>query len=78
VIDTQPLGPLARAYLAGVKAGQISADEMEETVFDGTTYILFYGVWGTSAGVLRAMAAIFEAAAELKEGENESQTSARH
>ena len=60
-------GPLARAYLAAVRAGQVTEDSPERQLMDGAQYILRYGVVGCTADVLRVIAALCEAVAELKE-----------
>jgi hypothetical protein len=61
-----PLNPLARAYCAAVRAGQITEDSPARQLADGAAYILRHGVNGTAPDVLRVFAAVAEAVAELK------------
>lgn len=63
------ISPLARAYLAAVHAGQVTEDSPERQLMDAAAYILRYGVGGCTADVLRVVAALCEAVAELKEEE---------
>lgn len=60
------LSPLARAYLAAVRSGQISRTDAERQVTNGAEHILRYGASGSTADVLRVVAALCEAVAELK------------
>lgn len=60
------ISPLARAYLAAVRAGQVTEDSPERQLMDGAAYILRHGVDGCTADVLRVMAALCEAVAMLK------------
>ena len=66
------LSPLARAYLAAIRAGQIAEDSPGLQLLDGAAYLLWRGIGGASADVLRVMAALCEVAAELKE-ENQNE-----
>lgn len=66
--------PLARAYLAAVRAGQVTEDSPERQLMDGAQYILRYGVDDCTGDVLRVMAALCEAVAEIKD-ENGAQRS---
>ena len=68
------ISPLARAYLAAVRAGQITEDSPERQLMDGLRFIMQRGVEGTSADMLRVMAALCEVAAELKEESHEIQS----
>jgi predicted amidohydrolase YtcJ len=61
------ISPLARAYLAAVRAGQVTEASPERQLMDAAHYILRYGVEGCTADVLRVVAALCEAVAELKE-----------
>lgn len=64
------ISPLARAYLAAVRAGQVTEASPERQLMDAAHYILRYGVDGCTADVLRVIAALCEAVAELKEESN--------
>jgi hypothetical protein len=68
------ISPLARAYLAAVRAGEIAEDSPGLQLLDGAAYLLWRGIGGTSADVLRVMAALCEVAAELKEESHEIQS----
>jgi len=61
------ISPLARAYLAAIRAGHITEDSPGLQLLDGAAYLLWRGIGGTSVEVLRAMAALCEVAAQLKE-----------
>ena len=61
------ISPLARAYLAAVREGQVTEDSPGRQLMDAAQYILRHGVDGCTADVLRVVAALCEAAAELKE-----------
>lgn len=65
--ESVQVSPLARAYLAAVRSGQVSKDSPERQLMDGAAYILRYGVDGCTADVLRVVAALCEAVATLKE-----------
>jgi len=65
------ISPLARAYLAAVRSGQVTEDSPERQLMDAAAYICRWGVSGCTADVLRVVAALCEAAAELKEGDKE-------
>ena len=58
--------PLARAYCAAVLADEISRADAECQVANAAAYILQYGVANCTADVLRVVAAMCEAMAELK------------
>jgi hypothetical protein len=68
-VENEPIqiGPLARAYLAAVRAGHINSWEAELQLTDGCAYILRNGLGVTTADVLRVIAALCEAVAELKD-----------
>jgi hypothetical protein len=68
------ISPLARAYLAAVRAGQVTEDSPERQLMDAAAYITRWGVSGCTADVLRVVAALCEAAAELKEEDHEIQS----
>ena len=61
------ISPLARAYLAAVRAGQVTEDSPERQLQDAAAYIQRWGVVGCTADVLRVVAALCEAAAEIKD-----------
>jgi hypothetical protein len=61
-----PMNPLARAYCSAVRAGQITEDSPARQLTDGAEHILRHGVSGTSPDLLRVVAALAEAVAELK------------
>ena len=61
------LSPIARAYLAAVRAGQITEDSPERQLEDSALAIVQMGVGRTTADFLRVMAALCEVAAEMKE-----------
>jgi len=61
------ISPLARAYLAAIRAGQVTEDSPERQLMDSAMLLLRLSVAGTSADLLRVMAALCETAAELKE-----------
>jgi hypothetical protein len=80
-VENEPIqiGPLARAYLAAVRAGQINSWEAELQLTDGCAFILRNGLGVTTADVLRVLAALCEAVAKLKdevEGANKLTASA--
>lgn len=61
------ISPLARAYLAAVRAGQVTEDSPERQLQDAAAYIMRWGVSGCTADVLRVVAALAETVAELRE-----------
>jgi hypothetical protein len=61
-----PMHPLARAYCSAVRAGQITEDSPARQLADGAEHILRHGVSGMSPDMLRVVAALAEAVAELK------------
>src|SRR5215831_12620193 len=68
------ISPLALAYLAAVRAGNLHRADAERQVINAAEYILKYGVSACTPDVLRVAAAICEAVAELKEGTHEIQS----
>jgi hypothetical protein len=72
--ERNQISPLARAYLAAVRAGQVTEDSPERQLMDAAAYITRWGVSGCTADVLRVVAALCEAAAELKEEDHEIQS----
>lgn len=63
--------PLAYAYLAAVRKGLMTRAELEGQIIAAAEYILRCGASGSTADVLRNVAALCEAVAELKEQEAE-------
>lgn len=61
------ISPLARAYLAAIRAGQVTEDSPERQLEDSALAIVQMGVGRTTADFLRVMAALCEVAAEMKE-----------
>src|SRR5262245_49203934 len=61
------ISPLARAYLAAIRARQITEDSPGLQLIDGAAYLLWRGIDGASADVLRVLVALCEVVAELKE-----------
>ncbi len=61
------ISPLARAYIAAVRSGQVTEDSPERQLMDAAQYIMRWGLSGCTGDVLRVVAALCEACAELKE-----------
>jgi len=68
MVGSEPIAtnPLARAYCSAVRAGQITQDSPARQLIDGMSYVLQHGVSGTPPDMLRVVAALAEAVAELK------------
>jgi len=65
-IEPTPMNPLARAYCAAVRAGQITQDSPARQLTDGAEHILRHGVEQMTPDMLRVVAALAETVAELK------------
>ena len=68
------ISPLASAYLAAIRERQVTEDSPGRQLMDACAHILRNGVEGTSADMLRVVAALCEVAAELKEEGHEIQS----